>query len=74
MVKRFGKVTVANIWLNVGVYVNHTPYRTSLFGFNPFGKWGFGRSNTPGVKAVAVGPFVVGKFDLADVGRSHASV
>jgi hypothetical protein len=71
MLKRIGNLTVATIGVNIGVYYNHTPYQTTLLGFNPFGKWHFGPSRTPGVKAFAAGPVVVGRFNLADVGKSR---
>ena len=72
MVRRIGNLTLANTWLNVGIYYNHTSYRTTLFGFNLFGSWHFGPSRTPGVRAFAFGPFVCGRFNLADVGKGGA--
>lgn len=70
MVKRIGNVTVANIWLNVGAYYNHTPYRTTFVGCNLFSTWRWGRCVTPGVDSFAFGPFVVGRYNLANVGKA----
>lgn len=74
MLRRIGKLTVANAGLNVGCYYNHTPYRSTFLGLNLFGRWNLGRSTVKGsvigiLTAWAFGPIVVGR---ADVTRRNA--
>lgn len=67
MLKRFGNVTVATAGFNVGIYHQSTPYRSTFLGVDWQHCVRFGQSNTPGVRAFAVGPVVVGRYNLQDM-------
>jgi hypothetical protein len=57
MFKRFG------VWFQAGVYYSQAPDRRVICGFNPFGRWGLGVIDSPGMRGVAFGPFVVGRIE-----------
>lgn len=69
MFRRFGNLTIATKGIAVAAYYNHSPSRTTFAGFTPRNGATVGRSVTPGVKAFGFGPFVIGRYDFAWIGR-----